>query len=96
MSETQASINEWQRERFPTATNAGVIKHLREEFEEFISADGWGTTIEASEEAADVVMLLYCWAMLNGVDLHAEIDRKMAKNRAREWNIQPDGTGRHA
>lgn len=51
-------------------------------------------TIE-TEELCGIVILLYCWAMMCGLDLHAEIDRKMAKNRSRQWNILPDGTGRH-
>lgn len=92
MTETQESINAWQCDTFPHASDEGVVKHLREEFGEFLDAkDG----AAAAEEAADLVILLYCWAMNNGVDLHAEIDRKMAKNRGRSWNIQPDGTGRH-
>lgn len=92
MRETQLSINLWQLEHFPTAKSAGVVNHLREEFREFLDAP---SDENAAEEAADIVILLYCWAMLNRVDLHAEIDRKMAKNRARQWNIQADGTGRH-
>lgn len=91
MSETQASINRWQTEQFPTARSAGVVNHVREEFTEFLNASDEA----AAEEAADIVILLYCWAMLNGVDLHAEIDRKMAENRTRTWAIQADGTGRH-
>ena len=93
MSETQSTINAWQRERFPTAAVGGVIGHLREEFREFLTAVPG--TPEAAEEAADIVILLYCIAMLEGFDLHAEIDKKMAKNRTRQWVIQPDGTGRH-
>jgi NTP pyrophosphatase (non-canonical NTP hydrolase) len=92
VSETQASINRWQAAQFPTATMSGVVKHLTEEFEEFLDAP---LGESAAEEAADIVILLYCWAMMNGTNLHAEIDRKMAKNRARVWNIQADGTGRH-
>jgi hypothetical protein len=90
--ETQATINSWQRDHFPTATSAGVTGHLREEIREFFDAPDDRL---AAVEAADIVILLYCWAMLNGVDLHEEIDRKMVINRRREWNIQPDGTGRH-
>jgi NTP pyrophosphatase (non-canonical NTP hydrolase) len=92
MSETQATINQWQAEHFPTARSTGVVNHLCEEFREFLNAP---SDADAVEEAADIVILLYFWAMLNGIDLHAEIDRKMAKNRARRWAIQADGTGRH-
>ncbi len=90
--ETQASINAWHQEHFPNATLEGVLGHLREEFHEFLDAQ---TLAESAIEAADLVIILYSWAALNGVDLHAAIDAKMSINRAREWNIQPDGTGRH-
>lgn len=92
MSETQATINQWQRQQFPAAGAIGVVNHLREEFWEFLDAP---SDEAAVQEAADIVILLYSWAMLNGIDLHAEIDRKMEKNRARQWTIQDDGTGRH-
>jgi NTP pyrophosphatase (non-canonical NTP hydrolase) len=90
--ESQESINRWQLAHFPTATERGVVGHLTEEFREFLSADG---DMAAVEEAADIVILLYCWAMLKGINLHEAIDKKMVKNRQRQWNIQPDGTGRH-
>lgn len=90
--ETQGSINQWQQEHFPTATERGVVKHLKEEFREFLDAE---SDTAALEEAADVVIILYCWAMLNNFSLHDAIDAKMHKNRTRQWNIQPDGTGRH-
>lgn len=92
MRETQESINEWQREHFSNATIEGVVNHLKEEFQEFIDAKG---EYETAIEAADIVIILYCWAMLNNVDLHAAIDAKMGINRSRKWNIQLDGTGRH-
>lgn len=91
-SENQESINRWQIEHFPNATEAGVVKHLAEEFQEFLNAPG---DYEAVEEAADIVIILYYWAMLKGFNLHEAIDAKMVKNRRRSWNIQPDGTGRH-
>jgi NTP pyrophosphatase (non-canonical NTP hydrolase) len=91
MRETQTTINQWQAKRFPDASYDGVINHLREEVAEFFTA----SDEDAAEEAADIVILLYCWAMYQGIDLQDQIDWKMAKNRARKWNIQSDGTGRH-
>lgn len=92
MRETQTSVNQWQEEQFPNATTDGIIKHLREEFNEFLDDP-------SPEEAADIVILLYAWANAwankVGIDLHDEVDKKMIKNRNRSWNIQPDGTGRH-
>jgi NTP pyrophosphatase (non-canonical NTP hydrolase) len=90
--ETQQTINAWQREQFPNATLAGVVNHLKEEFAEFITETDM---LRAQIEAADVVILLYCWAGHHGVDLNAAIDTKMSVNRKRKWNIQSDGTGRH-
>lgn len=46
-------------------------------------------------EAADVLIVLYGLAALKGFDLHAEVDRKMAINRARRWAANGDGTGYH-
>jgi len=92
MSETQATINRWQAEQFPDATEEGILDHLREEFNEFL---GSATQAETMVEAADLVILLYAWAGKVGGDLHAAVDAKMGINRARTWNIQPDGTGRH-
>lgn len=88
MSETQQTINDWQRETFPTADEAGVLNHIREEFAEFLAEP-------CGEEAADVVILIMAWARYRKIDVMAEINRKMAINRARRWNIQADGTGRH-
>lgn len=93
MSETQATINEWQRQHFPDATRSGIVKHICEEFREWLEAP---TDAEALIEAADIVILFYAWCQRHNFDLHAAIDAKMQKNRQREWHIQPDGTGRHA
>jgi NTP pyrophosphatase (non-canonical NTP hydrolase) len=46
-------------------------------------------------EAADVLIVLYGVAGMRGFDLHAEVDRKMAVNRARKWKANGDGTGYH-
>lgn len=46
-------------------------------------------------EAADVVIVLYGVAGINGFDLHKAVDAKMRVNRARKWNLNGDGTGYH-
>ncbi len=46
-------------------------------------------------ETADVLIVLYGIAHMRGFDLHAEVDRKMAVNRARKWSARGDGTGYH-
>lgn len=86
--ETQATINAWQRRMFPNATTEGVFNHLREEFKEFLADP-------SPIEAADIIILLYCWADKHSIVMQDIINDKMAVNRMRDWNIQPDGTGRH-
>jgi NTP pyrophosphatase (non-canonical NTP hydrolase) len=90
--ETQESINAWQGRHFPDATSEGVVNHLKEEFQEFLTEND---KLETAVEAADLVILLYAWAGKHGLDLHAAIDAKMKINRSREWTIQEDGTRRH-
>lgn len=46
-------------------------------------------------EAADVEIVLRGLAQLHGFDLQAEVDKKMAINRARRWKANGDGTGYH-
>jgi hypothetical protein len=46
-------------------------------------------------ELADVVIVLYGVAGMRGIDLQAEVDKKMAINRARRWKPNGDGTGYH-
>lgn len=105
--ETQRTINAWQDATFPNATTAGVTRHLLEELDELKAAlerleararpVDYGELFEAAFEAADVIILIYAWAKKNGItDIHVlAVDHKMAINRRRDWNVQPDGTGRH-
>jgi hypothetical protein len=53
------------------------------------------TPDKIADEAADVLIVLYGVAGMRGFDLHAEVDRKMAVNRARRWAANGDGTGYH-
>ncbi len=94
MHETFDSINRWQRETFPGATVDGVLKHIGEEWEEFQLA---ATDEGRAEEAVDLIILLSCYLnkVGDGTGAQGHVDRKMDINRARIWNIQGDGTGRH-
>jgi len=52
--------------------------------------------VKVREEAADVNVVLYGVANAGGFDLAEEVDKKMAVNRAREWNVDPvTGFGQH-
>lgn len=46
-------------------------------------------------ETADVVIVACGVADMRGFDLAAEVDKKMAINRARTWKVNGDGTGYH-
>ena len=92
-SETFDTINQWQRETFPLATLDGVLRHIEEEWVEFHAAS---TLADRIEEAVDLIILLSCYVdQVGNVGAQPHVDDKMRRNRARRWNIQADGTGRH-
>lgn len=79
-------IRAWQAVTFPRATAASVAEHLRREAEEL--ADDPSSV----EEVADIFHLLIAAAEANGCDLIAEVARKFAINRQRQWQA-PDAAG---
>ena len=97
MSENQKTISRWTNETFgPASSNARVAARANEEMAELLRAlTADDRHPKAVEEAADVVIILYRLAERMGADLMAEIDRKMAINRARQWNVTTDGHGYH-
>jgi hypothetical protein len=50
---------------------------------------------DAAAEAADVVIVLARLLSRLGTTMQAEVDRKMAINRARRWDLTGDGHGQH-
>lgn len=50
---------------------------------------------EIAEELADCAIVLTVISARRGIDLQAEVDAKMAVNRARSWISNGDGTGYH-
>ncbi len=97
MAETQESISQWCEATFgPTGSNARVAARANEEMAELLRA----LTVDdaqakAPEEIADIVIILFRLATRLGVDLQQEIDRKMAVNRRRVWNLDGSGHGYH-
>jgi NTP pyrophosphatase (non-canonical NTP hydrolase) len=48
-----------------------------------------------AEEMADCAIVLDVLAERRGIDLRAEVDKKMIRNRRRAWKVNEDGTGYH-
>src|SRR5262245_5026597 len=95
--ENQLSLSEWQEKTLgPAASNVRVAVRENEEMAELLRA----LTVDenhpkAAEEVADIFIVLYRVATRLGVDIHAEIERKMAINRKREWKLDGSGHGYH-
>jgi NTP pyrophosphatase (non-canonical NTP hydrolase) len=95
--ETQATINRWIDATFGAAgSNLSCAVRANEEMAELLRAlDRDDADPEAAEEIADIVIILYRLAERFGVDLHEQVDRKMAKNRGRGWRLTGHGHGYH-
>jgi NTP pyrophosphatase (non-canonical NTP hydrolase) len=95
-SETSQSISIWGDETFgKVADLSALVARAREELDELDLAIKADDEAEIGREAADVVILLHRLVALAGMDLAAEVDAKMAVNRARKWKPAGDGTGGH-
>lgn len=91
--ETFETIRQWAVSTFGPANMVRTVDRAGEEFDELLAeTDRYfaGYPANVLEEAADVVITL-----CNLPGLQAAIDAKMAKNRARKWNVMGDGTGYH-
>lgn len=95
--ETQESISTWAMNTFGAAqSNVRVAARANEEMAELLRVLASGdASRKAPEEVADVLIVLYCLATRLGVDVHAEVDRKMEINRARKWKLDGTGHGYH-
>lgn len=95
--ETQATISRWAEETFgPAGSNARAISRANREMAELLEhVTSDDRHPEAAEEIADIVIVLSRVMTRLGVDLQTEIDRKMAKNRARKWRLDGTGHGYH-
>lgn len=97
MRETQKTISQWANDTFgPASSNARVGARANEEMAELMRAlTADDNHPKAAEEMADVVIVLKRLAERMGVDLDAEVDRKMEVNRQREWKLDSTGHGYH-
>lgn len=85
MTETFASIIEWGDDIFGHAETDRIIERAWEEWKEMIAPHA-----DVATEAADVIIVL-----LRLPGIAEAIQRKMAINRTRKWNLRGDGTGYH-
>lgn len=96
--ETQQTITKWADKAFgQTTLNAAYERYMKEvdELEEEMLQPGDGPPANLPMECADILITLYRVAEVAGFDLHQAVDTKMQINRAREWTVNPDGTGQH-
>lgn len=97
VEENQFTISEWAEKTFgPVGSNARVCARANEEMAELLRAlTSDDDDLEASEEIADIVIVLYRLADRLGVDLHECVDHKMLINRTRVWKRDDTGHGYH-
>lgn len=93
--ETQQSITAWSDETFGIPGHMRLAARANEEMAELLTAMASEDRSKAAPEIADVVIVLSILASHLAVDLADEIDRKMAKNRSREWRVDASGCGYH-
>lgn len=81
-----------QDDVYVTAMNAGdtVCKKTGQRY-----LDHHPKPAKVPEEMADCAIVLDVLAERRGIDLRAEVDRKMIRNRQRRWQVNDDGTGYH-
>lgn len=95
--ENQATITRWIEETFgPAGSNARVVARANEEMAELlkdVTSDDAHPNL--ANEMADIVIILYRVATRLGVNLLEEVDKKMAVNRARAWDLDGTGCGYH-
>lgn len=95
--ETQQTIARWARDTFGEAkSNLSVAIRANEEMAEMLACLNRNDDDQhAAEEAADVIITLCVMFERLGVDIVAEIDRKMKVNRERQWRLDGNGHGYH-
>lgn len=95
MTETLQGIGEWATRTFGPGDPKSCYLKLGEEFGELAEPIQRRNMDKAVREMADMVIVLAHMAASAGCDLQRAIDNKMEVNRARTWEITPEGTGKH-
>ena len=92
LTEFQNEIGAWGDVTFPQSNIDTVAEHLAEEVVEFFDDYRAGNESQ-EEELADMFLLMLHFAHKSGFDLAEAAERKMAINRARTWNTEPEPEG---
>jgi len=74
---------------FPGRTDQSMYLKLYEETAEVISSDG------SPDEVADIFILWLDYAERKGIDIQAEVKKKLDILKQREWEIDPNGVYQH-
>lgn len=90
IADVQRAITEWADRTFPNRTIEEAIKKLKKEIAE-LEASGHTD----AGELADVAILLFDIAYLQGIDLRRAVANKMRINEGRIWERLEDGTHQH-
>lgn len=93
MIETQKSITSWCNNTFGRADNKIIASRIKKEVDELVQAVEDNVEANVLMEAADVAILLRRVCGNLGVDLDSAVDRKMAVNRKRKWEVFGNGDG---
>lgn len=89
--ESVQSVTTWANETFGPATIEVQIDRAWKEFRELLQLRGLDTD-KIAEEAADVCICLF--RVIGTLDQEA-VNKKMAKNRARKWQVDGQGCAQH-
>lgn len=81
-------IQRWYRDTFEHYSPGAMVLKTFGEATEFRDDP-------SAEEAADILICVIGWAQAAEVDLLKAVTLKMEKNKARRWQLQPDGTYQH-
>ena len=97
MIELQKEISKWAEATFGSVgSNMSVATRANKEMSELLQSlteDDWSP--KAAEEVADVVMVLMRLADRMGFSVEAEVQRKLAINKSRQWKLDGHGHGYH-
>jgi NTP pyrophosphatase (non-canonical NTP hydrolase) len=94
--ENQKSIAKWAFDTFGHSTNARAAARANKEMAELLTAlTSNDAHPKAAEEVADVVICMVRIADNMSFDIWEEIEKKMAINRSREWELDGTGCGQH-